>query len=66
LREKTEKKREGTRPHDRYRKVWYGNIKIDHGVIIFEIVYCNNIAGDWNNWWAVAYTEMNIQFPYFC
>jgi hypothetical protein len=39
-------------------------IKMDHDVIILELVYCNNIDRVWNNWWAVVYTEMNIHFPY--
>ena len=59
MREKAEEEREGTRPRDRK-----GNIKMDHDVIILELLYCNNIVGDCNNWWAFVYMEMNIQFPY--
>jgi hypothetical protein len=53
-------KYEGKRPLGRPKRRWEYNIIMDLREIVWEVVYWIRLAQDWDQWWDVVNTVMNL------
>jgi hypothetical protein len=59
----THERHETKSPLGRLQRRWEGNIRMDLSEIGWEYMDCIHLAENRDQWWAVVYTVMNLQFP---
>lgn len=57
------RKRKGGIPLERYRRRWQKNIKTNLKGTGFEDVDWAHLVPEWNQWWALENTVVNLQVP---